>query len=280
MDKQKVEVKGEGLINSAVLEWGTVPFADLPVLRGFPCFGRKVSFLYEDGKGGIKLPEEESPLTVLQKGDKVYLTSMKRVPVNPELSTITLQYLVRTASTERISIIKPRVIGEITTSTNEGKVIADFLYDGNGNIPALVFHFPMYNVGYEGRLPVEYSKVDAVDLESSVRNNLMNYGKNIDTVIVYGKKLVGVTVPASKIPELIEKTKSSDLKKVFYSSDLERVAELNRKNDRDHMTNCWGDHSCISTETFEFVQPKGYPQYRVAMDTKGKIYEAERILGK
>ncbi len=278
MDKYNVEVKGEGLISSAQLEWGIVPLSNLPILRKIPSFDRKVSFIYEDRKGGIKLPEEEWPLAVLQRGGKAYLVSQKRIPVDVERSIITLQYLVRTASVKEVSIEKPRKIVAITSSTSEGKVIADFLYDGNNNIPALVFHYPGGAVGYEGRLYVEYSRVDVADLESGVRNTLTSHGYHVDTSIVDGKKLVGITVPASKVPELIEKTKSSDLERTFDNSDLERVVELNQKNDIAHM--CWGDHSCISAETFEFVQPEGYPQYRVTMDTKGSVYQAERISGK
>ncbi len=279
MDKHNVKVKGEGIISSAQLEWGIVPLADLPILREIPSFDRKVSFIYENGKGGIKLPEEEWPLTVLQRGDKAYLVSQKRIPVDVERSIITLQYLVRTAPVKEVSIEKPRKIGSTTTSTSEGKVIADFLYDGNNDIPALVFHYPGDAVGYEGRLYVEYSRVDVVDLESGVRNTLTDAGYHVDTCIVDGKKLVGITVPASKVQGLIEKTNSSDLERAFDSSDLERVVELNQKNDIAHMAVCFWDHSCISAETFELVQPEEYPQYRVTMDTKGKIYQAERIIG-
>jgi len=154
-------------------------------------------------------------------------------------------------------------------------VILDNFYNGNQNIPSFVFRYPSITTDLNS-LCMWYTPMGVLDLKSREKKIIAPRTREILAITQdKGNILIQTTIPASIVPSLIKEGRAGVLEDVFDKKDIEKVAQLNKKKDENHM--CRGNHSCISQDKFEFSEIDGYPKYKLGMDTTGKIYIAERV---
>jgi len=260
-----IEVKGEGQIESASVVQSFLGGKDLLELK-----------LKEGASRRIPL-RKRWPVTVLQNNGESYFLSSQRLGGHGGYA-LRGHFIEENLTSKRFLRPEPEPILKAPYFTNDpGQVVLDNFYDGNQNSPSVVFRHPLVTTGYNHHFCVEYMPIGVLDLKSREKEIIAQQTRKIHTIAHdNGNILIGATIPASIVPSLIKEGRAGVLEDVFDKEDIEKVAQLNKRNDKDHR--CFGNCSCISQDTFEFVQPGDYPKYRLGMDTTGRIYTAKRIV--
>jgi len=258
-----IEVKGEGQIESA------------NVVQSF--LGKNLLELKLKEGASRKIPiRERRALTVLQNNGENYLLSIQSLGGYGGYASIGY-FIEENLTSKRFLHPEPKPILNVSYfTTDSGQAILDNFYDGNKNISSIVFRHPSVTTGHNHSFCVEYMPIGVLDLKSREKKIIAQKARNIHTITQNnGNILIGATIPASIIPSLIKESRAGVLEDVFDKKDMEKVAQLNERNDKNHM--CFGNSSCIPRSMFEFAELKGYPKYKLGMDTTGRIYTAERV---
>ncbi len=260
---REIEVKGKGQIESASV---------------FQSFLRKKNLLELKLKEGRKerIPiRERDVLTVLQNNGESYLLSSQNYKAQGDYA-LRNYFIEKDLTSKRSLHPESEPILKVPYSTNDpGQVILDNFYDGNQNIPSFVFRHPFVTANLKS-LCMGYMPMEVLDLKSREKKELAPRTREIRAITQdNGNILIEATIPASIVSSLIKENRVGVLEDVFDKEDIEKVAQLNKKKDEDHM--CLGNRSCISQDKFEFAETEGYPKYKLGMDTTGKIYTAERV---
>ena len=259
-----IEVKGEGQIESASVVQSFLRKRNLLELK-----------LKEGEKERIPLIERDA-LTILQDNDKDYLLSSQNFRAYGDYA-LRSYFIDENPTSRRFLHPEPEPTLKVSYATTDpGQVILDNFYNGNQNTPSFVFRDPFVTSGPKS-FCIEYMPMGVLDLKSREKKIIAPRTREILAITQdNGNILIGATIPASIVPSLIKEGRAGVLEDVFNKEDIEKVAQLNKKNDENHM--CLGDHSCIPRDKFEFAQLEGYPKYKLNMDTTGKIYTAERVV--
>ncbi len=271
-----IPITGEGILGKVMDDFGLVPFANLPLLKKIPFIGRKISFESVDGTslGGIKLPMDEMILGVVQSGKKAMLLSYDQQAAGGDY--VVCKYFLRETN-DLEDIVAPdfHFVGRFSTSTSPPTLILDLVYNGQENVPMVIFNHPKSQIGHRGALCLEYSPIESVNLVSKERKILTEHASHLKLSLNDSRRELSFILPASKVSEYVDEYTAKPLAAIFDPEDLKLVEAMNNKNDQGHL--CYGNQSCIDAKTFEFIYTKGYPRYEVRVDANGKAYSAKRI---
>lgn len=259
-----IEVKGEGQIESA------------SVVPSF--LGKSLLELKLKERTRRKIPlRERRALTVLQNNGESYFLSSQGSGAYGGYASKNY-FIEKDLTSKKFLHPEPKpILNASYFTTDPGQVILDNFYDGNKNISSIVFRHPLVTTGHNHSFCVEYMPIGVLDLKSKEKKIIAQRARKLHTITQdNGNILIGVTIPASILPSLIKESRAGVLEDVFDKEDIEKVAQLNEKKDENHT--CFGNSSCIPRSMFEFAELKGYPKYKLGMDTTGKIYTAERVL--
>lgn len=261
---REIEVKGEGQIESAnvIQSFLGKDFLELKLKKGA---SRRIPL------------RERRALTVSQNNGESYLLSSQNFRAYDDYA-LRSYFIEKNLTSKKLFHPKPKSILQASYfTTDPGQAVLDNFYNGNQNIPAIVFRQPFVTTGHNHSFCVEYMPVGVLNLKSREKKRIAPKTREILPITQdNGNILIGATIPASIVPSLIEEGRAGVLEDVFKEEDIEKVAQLNKKNDEDHM--CFGNCSCIPRDKFEFSQLEDYPKYKLGMDTTGKIYTAERVV--
>ncbi len=274
--KRSIHLSGYGQAYIALQKKGIVPLSDLPILRSLPSLGEKIVFLSENEQeqGGIKLLREEMPISCLQDGDDIYVISKQRTDASD--GRVSLDILARHIKLDgEVLASEPTKMKHTSYFTNDaGSETLRKFYDGKSDVPGCAIRCPLSTTGYKHHFILEYASVFAYNLKTDKRVKLVDRGADVCGLPYIKHNLIGIRIPASKVPLMIEEG-AETLEAVFEKEDLEEVARINEMNDKAH--SCWGDHSCIERKTFELTNTFCYPTYFIGMGLDGKVYQAMRI---
>jgi len=285
MNENNVQVNGEAVITTAKVDNLFKSFVKIPLLKKieFP-IGNRVSFFNknEDYIGGMGLFPKEYAEAIVQDNEKVYLISSFHKETQGDYASYGYNLCSGLLTSKRgktlVSYQKPIEIFSESTACSPGKKIFGPVFDGKTHLPTMVCNGLGNPFGYKGHLWNPYDLVTAIDLNSQKQTEIIKNAKDMEGSNINGKNLISVLVPASKVPSLIKEKSSNELENVFNEKDLNLVERLNKARDLDHM--CYGTHSCIERSSFENTSTKGYPRYRLWLNSKGKVYEAKRVFNK
>ncbi len=285
MDEKDVQINGKGVVSIAKFGEFFTPLVNLPLLKKIEVLrGKKISLFNENKEyiGGTKLFPEEYAEAVVQDNGKVYFISRFHKETQGDYACYGYNLRNNLLSGKKIdkSLIsrqEPIEIFSESTACSLGEKIFGPVFDGKINLATMVCNGPGNHFGYNNSFWNSYDLVTAIDLNSQKRTEIIKNVAEMKHLNINGKNLISVLIPTSRVPSLIKEKNSNELKNVFKEKDLDLVAQLNKAKDLDHM--CFGDHSCIERSMFEMntSSMKNYPTYRISLDLKGNIYEAERV---
>lgn len=243
MEKFDVTLEGEGKIDSASCERAML---NVPLLRWVPRDSKRVSFRSGNEElGHMEVPLNEYPIAVVQKGEEIHLVSNSRDLAYKGVATV--HFYVRSGHIGQrdMSKLPANRIKTLRYSTvPRGDVIAN-LFDGRDNKPAMAFLLP------DDDCEEQYTPVEIIDLASRRKNITLEQVSNLELCKSDGKNLLQMNIPATYAYGLIRAGVAGDLERVFAKEDLDRRMDP--------------------------TQVRG-AEYKVATDTAGTIYVAERVV--
>lgn len=237
---QEVKVAGDGLIDHAQVGYVKTPIINLPLLRWISFTERTVD-MFSGGKfvGGTTLFPQESPEGIAQDGQYFYMVSSSRGSAHGDHA---IEYhMVRAGLADGTRTnIHPRLIEAVRFSTFPAENVIDNVFDGNSNSPTLAINLPKSAGG-------RYSPLVIANLALAETRRLPG---GLDDLRIYtenGRNFLDLEMsPQTAGSVVLEGTQGRD-----FNGRLEAVFDLD-------------------------ADPRS-TAYRVKMDSRGMIYQAEKV---